>query len=507
MEKANNKIVIIGSGIGGLVCGAILTKEGYHVTVVDRNKQIGGNLQTYARDKCIFDSGVHYVGGLDKGQNMYKIFKYLGIIDKLKMQKLDEEAFDRIVFYDDGKEYKYAQGYDKFAATLLSDFPGEKEAIDKYCETLQSICKSFPLYQLRIGNYAAKSSFLEVDTKAFIESLTSNKRLQNVLGGNNGLYAGIGDKTPIYVHALVLNSYIESSYRFVDGGSQIAKLLSRIITGGGGTIKKHTDIKKIVANQTLVEYIEAADGTKFYGDYFISNAHPNQTLKMLDSEIIRKAYRNRISGLENSLSAFILNITLKPKSFKYQKTNYYCFLNDDVWTSMNYTEENWPLSYCLFYSASSKSEEYAEAITLMAYMRYDEVEKWKDTFNTVLHPNSRGEDYEEYKRKKAEKLIDVAEKKFPGLRNSIIGYYSSTPLSFRDYLGTEDGSLYGIAKDYKDPLRTFISPRTKIPNLLLTGQNINLHGVLGVSVSSVVTCAEIVGIQNLIDKIDHAQTQ
>ena len=75
-------IVIIGSGLGGLLCGAVLSLEGYQVTVLERNKQIGGNLQTFSRDKHIFDSGVHYIGSLGKGQNLYKVFKYLGIVDQ-----------------------------------------------------------------------------------------------------------------------------------------------------------------------------------------------------------------------------------------------------------------------------------------------------------------------------------------------------------------------------------------------------------------------------------------
>ncbi|MEO8583984.1 MAG: NAD(P)-binding protein, partial [Flavitalea sp.] len=71
-------VIIIGSGMGGLVCGSLLSREGYKVCILEKNKQIGGCLQTYVRDKVIFDSGVHYLGGLSKGQNLYQIFKYLG---------------------------------------------------------------------------------------------------------------------------------------------------------------------------------------------------------------------------------------------------------------------------------------------------------------------------------------------------------------------------------------------------------------------------------------------
>ena len=52
-------VVIIGSGLGGLVCGAILTKEGQRVCIIEKNEQIGGNLQTFRRDGVTFDTGVH----------------------------------------------------------------------------------------------------------------------------------------------------------------------------------------------------------------------------------------------------------------------------------------------------------------------------------------------------------------------------------------------------------------------------------------------------------------
>ena len=94
MTGNNFDIVILGSGMGGLVCGDILSREGYSVCVLEKNKQIGGCLQTYVREKMIFDSGVHYLGGLEKGQNLYQIFQYLGIMDKLKLKRMEEDVFD-----------------------------------------------------------------------------------------------------------------------------------------------------------------------------------------------------------------------------------------------------------------------------------------------------------------------------------------------------------------------------------------------------------------------------
>src|SRR6185369_312640 len=197
--------------------------------VLERNKQLGGNLQTFSRDKVIFDSGVHYVGGLDKGQSLYQIFKYLEIMDNLKIQRMDEDCVDEIMFVGESKTYFHAQGYENFIATLVRDFPEEEQAIRNYCDEMKRICDRFPLYNLRMGDAFEKNEVLGIDTRTYLESITENKKLQNVLAGSNLLYAGEAYKTPLYVHALIINSYIEGSYRFVDGGSQIARQLTRQI--------------------------------------------------------------------------------------------------------------------------------------------------------------------------------------------------------------------------------------------------------------------------------------
>ncbi len=503
MDK--KKVIIIGTGMGGLVCGDILSREGYQVCLLEKNKQIGGCLQTFARDKIVFDSGVHYIGGLEKGQNLYQIFKYLGLMDKLRLQKMDVDGFDKIIIDNDNKEYVFAQGYENFIAKLLVDFPDEELALRNYCNKIKEVCSKFPLYNLRSGGeYNEKATVLEIDTKAFIESITDNKKLQVVLAGNNSLYAGEPGRTPFYVHALILNHYIESSWKCVDGGSQIGKYMAKNIRNKGGEIIRNAQVKKIVQENDRIAYVELEDGSRKYADIFISNMHPVKTLEITVSDLIKNAYRNRLMSLENTVSSFTINIVLKKNSFKYFKYNYYCHKDGHVWTVADYTEENWPLGYAIFMSATAKTGEYAEALSILTYMKFEEVKDWAHTINTTNVVNDRGESYDAFKKRKAEKLLDEVEKKFPGLRNCIQSYYTATPLTFRDYIGNDDGSLYGISKDYKDPLRTFISPRTKIPNLYFTGQNLNLHGILGAAMSGLVTCTAVMGNDSIVEKIRNA---
>jgi all-trans-retinol 13,14-reductase len=137
-------------------------------------------------------------------------------------------------------------------------------------------------------------------------------------------------------------------------------------------------------------------------------------------------------------------------------------------------------------------------------MRYDELAPWQHTFNTERREASRGADYEAFKVQKAEQLIEAVSQKFPGFRNCVQSYSVATPLSYRDYIGTSDGSMYGVLKDSADPLRTMVSARTRLSNLYLTGQNLNLHGILGVTMSSVITSAELLGMDFLVEEINQS---
>jgi all-trans-retinol 13,14-reductase len=500
--KKSYDVVIVGSGLGGLVSAIILAKEGYSVCVLEKNNQYGGNLQTFVRDKTIFDTGIHYIGGLSEGQNLYKYFKYIGIMDGLNLKKLDEDGFDMVSFEDQNQEFPYAQGYENFINQLTKYFPEERDAIQKYCEAIVSTCDSFPLYNLRSeGRY--DNAILSINAKEFIDGLTENKMLQSVLAGTNFLYAGIGDKSPFYVHALSVNTYIQSAWRCINGGSQITKLLLKQLKKHGGVVYKYKEVTELVVENNAVTSARMKDGTSVSAKYFISNVDPKATLKMAGENNFRKAFVNRISSLEGGVSAFSLYVVFKPKTFKYLNRNYYHFKDsNEVWTAHDYTEETWPKAFMASMNASKKGAVWAEGMTFITYMKYADLEPWEKTHNTIADENDRGESYEAFKARKTARFLEEIELKFPGIRECIRSVHTSTPLSYRDYIGGYNGNMYGYEKDSNNPMKTFIASKTKLENLYLTGQSVNMHGVLGVTIGAVVTCSEIVGKEYLVNKIN-----
>lgn len=187
--------IIIGSGLGGLMTALILAKEGRKVAIIEKNKQFGGNLQSFLRDEVLFDTGVHYVGSLGEGQTLHNYFSYAGITSALDLECMPKDGYDRICFAYEPTCYPHAQGYDNFVAQLLPYFPKEKVALERYVAKIQEVCDRFPLYRFRLeGSY--DEALLSLSLMDFLRELTSDRRLQAVLLGNNFLMQVLGSIPP-----------------------------------------------------------------------------------------------------------------------------------------------------------------------------------------------------------------------------------------------------------------------------------------------------------------------
>jgi len=494
-------ILIIGSGLGGLTCGSILSKEGYKVCVLEQNPQIGGCLQNFRRNGHVFDTGMHYVGGFEQGQSLQKIYSYLGIYHKLKLQALHSEHFDLIHIGSDNMKYPLGLGYEKFVKNLSELFPEEKADIEKYAEAVQTICKSFHLYSLETddGKNHMLGEYSTTSVGEFIDGITSNEKLRTILGGNNMLYAGERYETPVFVHALISNMFITGAKYFVDGSQQLANEMANLIRSSGGEIITKSKVVHIDAADKIVKWVKTADGKIYEADTFISAIHPAVTLDMIEDDQIQKSYRKRIKSIKNTTSSFTLFVKFKKEKFKYLNYNYYYGIDyDSIWEMSSYDfEKEWPKGFMMLTPPHSDSPEFAKTAIVNSLMNFDEVKQWEST-----EVGKRGEEYEQFKQKCISRLMNRIDECMPGFSENVECVFGATPLTIRDYTGSKDGTLYGTRKSIHELMMSHISPRTKLNNLLLTGQNLNMHGILGVPLTAVQTCGELIGLNNLINKIN-----
>lgn len=490
--------VIIGGGLGGLFTGAILAKEGLQVTVLEKNATIGGGLQSFRRFGELFDTGMHVIGGIEPGGNIWRICRYLGIADRVKVRPVDDDCADVLYFAEDRRTYRIAKGREGFVDSLAACFPEERDHLIEYVDAVLALTDEMDLFWLRPArqNLFSHSADFMMAADAFIAKYITDERLRSVLAYMNPLYGGRANQTPAYIHAIISTLYIQGASRFVGGSARFADLLAEVITSHGGRVLAGDAVEWVEVSDHRVDYVRMASGQHFEADYYISDIHPCTLLTLMDEKAFPKAYRQRLNDIPNACSAFALYIKMKPERFPYiNHSEYYMTRYADIW-NFSRTDRPWPLGFLMMTPPEEQQGPYARKVLVTAPMPFGMARRWEHT--TTGH---RGSDYEQWKQEMADHLLAMMEEMHPGFRDAVEAVNTSSPLTIRDYYGAKEGTLCGFSKDWQNIAFSQVPVVTKVRNLLLTGQNNNLHGFCGVPLTAIQTCEAILGMNYVIERI------
>ena len=184
----DNNIVIIGSGLGGLCCGAILAKNGYKVTILEQGIQAGGCLQCFTRHGVKFETGMHFIGSASPGQTLDRMFRYLEVSDHITLSPLSPEAYD--VIFLGGERFEFANGRERFIDKMSSYFPKERDNLVHYFDLVEEVAHASTLHSLRHAesDAALNTRYQLMALDEVLESVTTDRMLANVLVGNLPLY-------------------------------------------------------------------------------------------------------------------------------------------------------------------------------------------------------------------------------------------------------------------------------------------------------------------------------
>lgn len=481
------RCIIIGSGLGALSAGAVLSKNGYDVIIFEQAKQIGGCLQCFWRNGVKFETGMHFVGSLDDGEVLSNYFNFLGIRDKVEVSRMDTTSYNTISL--DGERFSIANGHEQMIESLAQRFPNEKDNLRRFWNLVDTVAQESPYYDLGSidRNPQLDLRLFTTSINEVIDEVITDPTLRNVLVGDMSLYAAQRDRTPFSTYAFVSNFYNRSAFRIVGGSDNIAKALAEVIKSNGGKIYTGCRVVRAHSNNGSITSVELENGELVEGDIFISDVHPMQLSGMFTGKELRPSFYSRIESIKNTPAVFSLFLKFK-SGVPYMNTNFYGYSCKSPWDMENYDDTTWPRGYLYMHHCHEKEQKYARSGVILAYMLADELSEWSQT-----KVGKRGESYEEFKRAKAEKLLDAVERDFPGIRSQIEEYYTATPLTYRDYTLSPGGSMYGMAKDLTLGLAGRVSYKTKLPNFYLVGQNINAHGILGVLVGTLNVCSALLG--------------
>lgn len=485
--------LVIGSGLGGLGTAFFLAKAGMKVLVLEKNRQFGGALQIFSRDKQVLDTGVHYVGSLGPEEALGRYFRYFGIYDHLGFEQMDTACYDRICFRNEAPVH-FAQGFERHSEVLSERFPHKRKEIASYVKLLEEMPGHFPFFSFRPGRTDPfDNPFSSQNAYAYMHAhFGGDTELIRALLGAGILYDLRPGTTSLYTHGIIMSSYIRSAWRFRKGGAQIAKQMVKAGRRLGVEFRNYARVSAVLTGSEGVKGVQLSDGEVIYARRVISNIHPANTLNLLqDNRFMRPAYIRRVQNLPDSLACFSAQFVMKPGTLPYEAFNTYYTRQPGLPV---YDREQYPGTMGIFPSLDEQGQTHTRVLNVMTYMHPEECAPWENTFRTEpRHTGSRGAGYEVFKAGREKAVVNALEELYPGFDAGVQAVYSSTALTFRDYLGSPGGSMYGILQDSASPASSLFSPKTKVPGLFLTGQNLNLHGILGVSISAAVTSATILG--------------
>jgi phytoene dehydrogenase-like protein len=285
----------------------------------------------------------------------------------------------------------------------------------------------------------------------------------------------------------------------VGGPSVIAEAMVPIIERFGGKALVRAPVSSIIVENGVAVGV-ICKGKEIYAPIVVSAIGAPKTFNQLIPESERECFQEEIDFVSSSnvkskcsLSSVFVGLKGAQSELKLPKGNYWIFPSWNHAKNMALFEKD-PLHIPgVFISFSSaKDPTYDErcpgksVALVIAPSLYEEVEAYA---NERVH--KRGQEYEQKKSALKDKLMEIFCKEFPALKDKIEFIDVGTAVTNDYYLGTFRGAVYGLGHTPTRFSSDFTSPKTKIKNLYLTGQDVALCGIAGALMGGVLTASQI----------------
>ena len=525
----NLDAIVIGSGIGGLTVGAVLSRAGKRILVLEQHDQAGGCCHTYIEKGFEFDVGIHYVGGMGEDKPSTSKILLDQISDcQIKWHRMSDN-YDtvHIANLNGQKSFDIYSNPDRFVRFLTVYFPDEEQAIRKYLKmvkdvrlgvTMFGLVKLLPQWLIKVLSwtrliyYTKFYELSELTLQEVLNDVTDNEVLKTVLAYNFGDYGTLPKDTSFVMHALLTDHFTHGAYYPVGGASEIAFHIIPVIERGGGRVLVRAPVTDIIFDDdntrvTGVIVKRGNQSVEIRAPLVISDAGLMNTYNKLLPREIQEKYQlgSDLKQIQNGVGALSLFVGLKGSHEELNvkvASNIWAFTDYDVNTSctkyMNGTPEDAedkgvPLLFISFPSTKDPSweERYPGKTTcvVITLAPFEWFKVWEE--KKVLH---RGKDYDSLKMVLGKRIWSQVLETYPQLEDKVEYFEVGTPLSNQFYIASSKGEIYGCDhnKERFSPITTaMMRPDTPIPGLYLTGQDVSTCGLSGAMQGGLMTSTVI----------------
>jgi len=474
MKKTVNKsydAIIIGGGLGGLVCGCYLAKAGQRIIIFEKNIKVGGYCTSFYRQNYYFDACVYSLSSFRNGGSLYRIYNDLELSDKLSF--IRNEKPDIVVTPNHKINF-----YTNFQETILQlqhHFPEERSSIAKFIDLIVNN---------KIISFAKLRSFTFSD---LLNQYFRNKELKTILSIMLLGYTGLPPtQLSSIVGILIFREFVfDGGYYPVGGMQNLPDTLAQRINDFGGEVITGIKVKKIIVENTLAKGIELENGQIITGRRIISACDSTETfLELVGINNLSSDFVKIIKSCQPSLSAFLVYIGLNSSLVDLPELKSHVWLldgySDDIEKIYSELLEGryrfLALSSPSLRNLSAMKSNNRDSLFLFINMPFKSEGFWSDSTRLDIR----------------NKLINIAQRMIPNLKNRIELDFTATPVTLSNWTLNHRGAAYGLADtvtQFGDP---HFSESTEIANLFLAGHWTNRSsGVTSVINSGYITAQRI----------------
>ena len=465
-------VIVIGSGIGGLVTATQLAAKGAKVLVLERYIIPGGSAGYFEREGYKFDVGASMIFGFGEKGTTNLLTKALAAVG-MNLETIPDPV--QIHYHlPEGVELKVHYQYEKFLQELINLFPQEAKGIRRFydeCWKVFNYLNSMDLLSLEEPRYLMRT---------FLQHPLSCLGLAQYLPQNTGDIAQRYIKDPILLKFIDLECYCWSvmpashtpminagmvfsdrhygGVRYPKGG--VGNIAQKLVTGlnnYGGEIKYKARVTKIILEAGKAVGVKLATGEEYRAKRIVSNATRWDTFdKLLAPENLppkEQKWRNRYQKSPSFLS---LHLGVREDIIPPGTECHHILLED--WNKMETSAGTIFVSIPTILDPSLAPPGHHIIHTFTP----SNIAEWKN-----LSPK----EYQDKKELAAENLINRLEAIFSGLTSALDYQEVGTPRTHRRFLGREDGTYGPIPRRKLAGLLRMPFNCTEIPGLYCVGDS------------------------------------